>query len=407
MYGLVLEGGGARGAYHIGAYKALLELDIKISAVSGTSVGALNGAMIAQGEIEKAYNIWSEISPSKALAVDEARLAEFHNQIINPANLPYYARRISEIISEGGLDVSPLKGLLEENINENRVRNSKIKLGIVTVSLTDFKALELFVEDIPQGHLVDYLMASAGFPGFKIERIEGKRFIDGGFHDNLPIKLLQDKGYTDIIVVRTYGPGRHRRIQTEGMNIRYISPVDDLGGIMDFDSEVAKQNLQLGYFDAMRVFQNLKGKKYYIKPDRGEVHFLEVLSALPEDKALYVGKILGFSGLPYRRMLFEQIVPRLAELLNIPRTADYEEIAILLLEQLAFRYQVERFKIYTFEEFLNEIEKQYIPHRGRLRKDLPGLVKRTRMVPLAAKEEIFNEIVYQLFEGLFYNGYAI
>ncbi len=405
MYGLVLEGGGARGAYHIGAYKALQELDIKISAVSGTSVGALNGAMIAQGEIEKAYNMWSEISPSKALVVDEARLAEIHNQRINPADLPYYARRIREILSEGGLDVSPLKSLLEENINEDRVRNSEIKLGIVTVSLTDFKALELFVEDIPQGHLVDYLMASAGFPGFKIERMEGKRFIDGGFHDNLPIKLLQDQGYTDIIVVRTYGPGRHRRIKTKGMNIHYISPVDDLGGIMDFDSELAKRNLQLGYFDAMRVFQNLKGKKYYIKPDRGEVHFLQVLADLPEDKVLYIGKILGFKGLPYRRMLFEQIVPRFIELLNIPRTADYEEIAILLLEQVAFGYQVERFKIYTFEEFLNEIEKQYVPHRGRVRKDLPGLLKRTRMVPLASKEEIFNEVVYQLFEGIFENGH--
>ncbi len=401
MYGLVLEGGGTKGAYHIGAYQALQELDIKISAVSGTSVGALNGAMIAQGEIEKASKLWSEISPAKVFVIDEARLEEIRNQGINRADFPYYARRIREILAEGGLDVTPLKSLLEENINEDRVRSSEIKLGIVTVSLSDFKAMELFVEDIPQGQLVDYLIASAGFPGFKIDRMEGKRFIDGGFYDNLPIKLLQDKGYTDIIVVRTYAPGRHRRIKTEGMNIHYISPADDLGGILDFDSELAKRNLQLGYFDAMRVFQNLKGKKYYIQPDRGEVYVLQLLAALPEDKVLYIGEIFGFTGRPYRRMLFEHIVPRLAELLNIPRTADYEEIAVLLLEQVACGYQVERFRIYTFQEFLNEVKKHYVPHRGRVRNELPGLLKRTRMVPLLAREEIFNEVIYQLFEEPF------
>ena len=51
MYGLVLEGGGARGSYQIGVYKALLEMNIPIKAVTGTSVGALNGALIAQGKI--------------------------------------------------------------------------------------------------------------------------------------------------------------------------------------------------------------------------------------------------------------------------------------------------------------------------------------------------------------------
>ena len=45
-YGIVLDGGGARGAYQIGAWKALKEAGVKINAVAGTSVGALNGALI-------------------------------------------------------------------------------------------------------------------------------------------------------------------------------------------------------------------------------------------------------------------------------------------------------------------------------------------------------------------------
>lgn len=48
-YGLVFDGGGARGAYQIGAWRALSEAGVKISAVAGTSVGALNGALVCMG----------------------------------------------------------------------------------------------------------------------------------------------------------------------------------------------------------------------------------------------------------------------------------------------------------------------------------------------------------------------
>ena len=52
-YGLVLEGGGAKGAYQIGAWKALKEAGVKINAVAGTSVGALNGALICAADVEQ------------------------------------------------------------------------------------------------------------------------------------------------------------------------------------------------------------------------------------------------------------------------------------------------------------------------------------------------------------------
>ena len=60
-YGLVLDGGGARGAYQIGAWKALREAGVRINAVAGTSVGALNGALICMDDPEKAEKIWQEI----------------------------------------------------------------------------------------------------------------------------------------------------------------------------------------------------------------------------------------------------------------------------------------------------------------------------------------------------------
>ena len=57
-YGLVLEGGGAKGSFQIGAWRALREAGIKIKGVSGVSVGALNGALICMDDPEKAEDIW-------------------------------------------------------------------------------------------------------------------------------------------------------------------------------------------------------------------------------------------------------------------------------------------------------------------------------------------------------------
>ena len=70
-YGLVLEGGGAKGAYQIGAWKALKEAGIHIKGIAGTSVGALNGALIAMDDFEKAERIWETIRYSRVMDVDD------------------------------------------------------------------------------------------------------------------------------------------------------------------------------------------------------------------------------------------------------------------------------------------------------------------------------------------------
>ena len=69
-YGLVLEGGGAKGAYQIGAWKALKEAGVKIRGVAGTSVGALNGALVCMGDVERAENLWKDISNSMVMDED-------------------------------------------------------------------------------------------------------------------------------------------------------------------------------------------------------------------------------------------------------------------------------------------------------------------------------------------------
>ena len=64
---LVLGGGGAHGAYQIGVWQALKEHDINFEIITGTSVGALNGALILQGDMKKAVNLWKSCRQDKCL----------------------------------------------------------------------------------------------------------------------------------------------------------------------------------------------------------------------------------------------------------------------------------------------------------------------------------------------------
>ena len=65
-YAIALEGGGARGAYEIGAWKAWRRTGIKYNAVSGTSVGALNGALMAMRDLPRAETAWNDMRLSRS-----------------------------------------------------------------------------------------------------------------------------------------------------------------------------------------------------------------------------------------------------------------------------------------------------------------------------------------------------
>ena len=71
MIGLVLEGGGVKGSYEAGVYQALYECGIKINGVCGTSIGALNGAIIASNHGEDLAKIWRSLSIGNIFGFDK------------------------------------------------------------------------------------------------------------------------------------------------------------------------------------------------------------------------------------------------------------------------------------------------------------------------------------------------
>jgi len=261
--GLALEGGGAKGAYHIGVVKAFVENGYEFDGYVGTSIGAVNAAKLAQGDFEEALELWTNISPSQIFMAEEQPLLQLAD-IQNLKDIELSAEFVSgirgalqRVIGSRGVSTERMLEFLHKHIDEDRVRASGKDFGLVTFSLSDRKPFELMLDEIPHGRLIDYIMASASFPGFSSVTIDGKKYIDGGFYNNCPVNLLDRLGYDEIIAVRVGSPGFvHRRIYTM-KNVKLISPSESLGRLMHFTADSSAASIRLGYFDGLRFIERL------------------------------------------------------------------------------------------------------------------------------------------------------
>ncbi|MGI6407054.1 MAG: patatin-like phospholipase family protein [Syntrophaceticus sp.] len=398
MYGIVLEGGGARGAYQVGAWKALRELGIDYQGVAGTSVGALNGAMMVQGDFNKTLEVWSDITPSKVVNINDELYEMVKNLKISTEITPILLQSIKSIFHNRGMDTTPLHNLLYQWVDEKKIREAGIEFGIVTVSLSDLRPLKLFLQDIPQGKLVDYLLASASMPVFQRQRIDNRVFLDGGVYDNLPISLLDHKGFQKMIVVRLVGKGLKKRERIKGVDITLIKPAESLGSMFDFTKERANTNIELGYYDTLKVFNGYHGIRYYIDVNRNEEYYLHSLLQMEQTRLKGFYKGLGVPvGMPHQRFILEKLIPLLVDLLPVRKSASYTELAISLLERAANKAGIKRFKVYRYDVFEQNVITNY--QKGE-HTPLPTALKGNELLLRAIKEQFLDEIADILICGI-------
>ena len=364
-YGLVLEGGGAKGAYQIGAWKALREERVKIKGIAGVSVGALNGALICMDDFERAEEIWKNIEYSHVMDVSDDTIKALKRKDFKSLNLQELISRGLQIVKDGGFDITPLKNLIAQVVgDEEKIKNSDRELFVVTYSVSDRKELAVDVRSGETGSIKDMLLASAFFLAFKNEKLGGKRYVDGGGFNNVPINVLIDRGYEDIIVIRIYGWGfdKERVIKIpDGIRVSHIAPRQDLGGILEFDKKQARKNMTLGYYDAKRFLFGLSGRIYYIDaPNTEPYYFDKMMSELEFLKAYGDAPPLeeGAEALTGYRVFTEKIFPKLAEELNLKEGWDYKDLYLGILEDLAKRLKVRRFQIYTVDQLTEAIRKK-------------------------------------------------
>jgi NTE family protein len=398
MYGIALEGGGTKGAYQLGAWRALRELGIKFDVVAGSSIGSLNGALMAMDAYDEACRLWENLDPSMLVEGDSKLLKKISKWSFDYDDFHEMVKFTSRVWSEGGLDVSPLRKLIGDIIEEPILRQSPIRFGMVTVNLTDMQAVEMMVEDIPHGRLGDYLLASCSLPVFQKNYIDDKLYLDGGFHDNLPVNLVASTGCKKIIAIEIKGTGRRSRLNNPEVEVIHIIPSDDTGGTLEFDQDRVNTNIKMGYYDTLRIFKKLSGQRYYLENCPEERVFIEQLLQLTDDQILGLGKSLGIRKMSPKRMLFEKIVPTLADLLKVSSKKDYSDIFIGLYEYCAEKMGMERYEVYDTLSFFEEVEKKLLKWNDIDQRDnsyFSQLLKSTGLYKVARKDEILMDILFK------------
>lgn len=360
-YGLVLEGGGAKGAYQIGAWKALLEAGVKIKGIAGTSVGGLNGAFICMGDYQQAENIWNNLTYSHIMNVeDEIMAGMFKGKLA----LGDAVSAMMDFLKNGGVDVTPLKEMIAENIDPETIRNSPMDLYVMTFNVDTMQEEKINVKEVPVEIMQDYFLATAYMaPVFKTEPLHGVHYIDGGAADNVPVDALLENDYKDLIVVRIYGVGVTKKTTIpEDVNIIEIAPKKSLGSIMEFDGKKSRQNIARGYMDAMRVIYNLDGHIYAIDENGPEAYYLKQLLQIQgevKEEILARYNMSGKAAL-WERCMTERILPGIAAELKLSTSWTYKELYLAMLEATAKMCRVTKNRVYTAREMLEAIQKKKV-----------------------------------------------
>ncbi|MDF2609495.1 MAG: Patatin [Lachnospiraceae bacterium] len=362
-YGLVLEGGGAKGAYQIGVWKALLEIGVKIKGVAGVSVGALNGALICMGDYAGAKELWSDIKYSTVMKVNDEIMEKLRSRNFKEIDLKELTKDTIKILTDGGIDISPLKQLINEWVDEDRIQNSEIEFILGAFLLPKLKEVEISARDVDKSYLKDYLLASSYLPAFRNEKLHGTRYLDGGMFNNVPVNMLINRGYKDIIVVRIYGMGLEKPVKIpEDVTIIEIAPRVNLGGMLEFDSVKINRNMKIGYHDALRSLHSLKGKIYYLQSDHREEFFIGKLFSANESvkKTLLEYYHLDATNVKMlNRIFISQVCPRVAIALKLEKEWNYEDLYLGLMEFCAKSLKIQKYRVYGFEDLNRLIQEKY------------------------------------------------
>lgn len=326
---IVLSGGGAKGAYQIGVWKALRKLKLNYSIVTGTSVGALNGAFFVQKDYFKAVHMWYHMSFAH---VFEHMDGDYHTLEGKKNILLTYAKGILN----GGMDISRLEETLDKYLNVKRFYRSPIDFGLITVNLSDMKPVSICKKDIKPQELKDYLIASAScFPAFPVKEIHGKKYIDGGYYDNIPIQLALDLGADEIIAVDLKAIGLKKKVKDRSVPITYITPRCDLGSFLVFDKTLARRAMRLGYFDTLKTFHKLEGNYYTFY--RGELKKLTHQYFEP----------------------FYQLLDSKQKAYIKYKSKDLETFTLEILELLGKSFALSVDKVYTARKFHHLLKKRF------------------------------------------------
>lgn len=258
-WALTLAGGGGKGAYEIGVWQALREIGLEknLIAVSGSSSGALNAALISLNEFDKAKTIWSSIMPKQFLDIN-------YDTIIGPLNTLVKRTLTAGLCSRDGLI-----DIIDKYLNLEQLAGARIP-AYVSISRYSSDCIDCLSEK-PQVEYISlsevspddagqFLLASSAMPYiYPPEIIHGNVYRDGGLADNVPIYPMTSVGADNLIVVKLEPDDKvDTSLYSKFKEVVEIIPSREIGDLFDGTLEFTSRNVMfrmlLGYYDTLRTF---------------------------------------------------------------------------------------------------------------------------------------------------------
>ncbi len=269
--GLVLSGGGAKGAYEAGVFKAMWDLDIvkNISVISGTSIGTVNGLMFSMDDSNVLESSWANVSYSRFILNEDS----IRNKNISDAVKRIYTGEKATIETHlarqgdiGLLSQSGVKQFIEEYINMNEIKkcNRTIYACAYNINLGHPEYFRL--NDYSEDEVIDITLASCAIPFiFKPIQFKGYKYADGGINnpkypnknaDNVPIKPVINHKCDLIIVIYLSHKDKIDKKYFKDNNIIEIYPSAHLEtiqgmGTINLNQSTLNNRVELGYRDGL------------------------------------------------------------------------------------------------------------------------------------------------------------
>jgi len=205
---LVLQGGGALGAYQAGVYAALSETDLQPHWIAGVSIGAINAALIAgnspEHRVDKLREFWHLVSsgPAQRLPAwlgDRATQNQWSAVMASLVGIPgFFEPRYSPSLLLGAAapllsyyDTAPLRLTLERLIDFDRINACEARFSVGTVDVRTGNSV--YFDNTRQRIGPEHIMASGALPpGFAPVHIDGDDYWDGGIVSNTPLQYVLD-----------------------------------------------------------------------------------------------------------------------------------------------------------------------------------------------------------------------
>lgn len=348
--GLVLGGGGARGCYEIGVWKALDEQHLSFDCTAGTSIGALVSAMYVQGSLEAMIAFVQTLKPTTIVS-DLFAFPETLGALVSSRK--EIGSFLQKYIFDGnGVDISPLKQALDQMFDWHAFHTSPINYACMTFNLTKHTPQAYFKAEMTPQNAQDIILASAScYPAFPVLKMHGEDYIDGGYWDNVPIDLAQKMKATKILAVDVQGPGLVLPVDRNQINLFEMKPLLPLGNFLDFSSLSAMRNLWAGYLETSKAMQTLTGFFYTFECSEAQ------------DIAFWSG-YLSFLFSLHRIVFKPEVMETIAHWAfdyspsDLSKTLAKDKGPWLLIESLAYVAGLDPYHIWSVSDFLSQLHQK-------------------------------------------------